>query len=222
MFKAVVFDMDGVILDSEKVYRMCEYQQIKELGLDTSRVNEFCEKIAGGTDEVNQKYFYEIFKPDIDYISYRKLFQAKCFNYRDTHGFDLKPGVLELLQFLKDNGIKIAMATSTSESSARKAFGPHGIEKYFDYFVFGDMIPEGHGKPEPDIYLKACEGVGVDPKEAIGVEDSINGVTSSHRAGLYTVMVVDLIEPDERVNGKADRIFRKIIDIEDIIKEENK
>jgi DNA helicase-2/ATP-dependent DNA helicase PcrA len=83
--------------------------------------------------------------------------------------------------------------------------------------IFGDVIPAGRGKPNPDIYLKACELIGTKPEETIGVEDSINGIKSSKTAGLYTVMVIDLIVPDEENKKYADRIYDEIIKIKELI-----
>ncbi len=214
MFKAVVFDMDGVIFDSEKIYRKFEHERAAHYGLDDSKVDMFCDLIAGGTKEVNSRHFDEVFQSGIPYEEFRQGVMDNVDKYSREIGYDLKPGVREFLDFLKERGIKIALATSTAKERAELHLKSHGLYEYFDGFVYGDMIKTG--KPEPDIYLKACEILGVAPEDAIGVEDSINGVLSSAAAGLYTIMVVDLIKPNEKVDGKAKHIFNKITEIEGV------
>ena len=93
-----------------------------------------------------------------------------------------------------------------------------GILSYFDDIVYGGVV--ANGKPAPDIYLKACENLGVNPEEAIGIEDSINGVKSSAGAGLYTIMVVDLIEPTEEIRPLANQIFDSLFDVMNMLSEE--
>lgn len=211
MFQAVIFDMDGVIFDTEKIYRMCEMEEGRKYNFPANKIEILCEKIAGGTKEGNKKHFEALFGTEIDYYTYREGVIKGVDRYGEEHGFDLKPGVTELLSFLKERGIKIALATSTKRERAEKHLKRHNIYPYFDEIVYGDMIQ--NGKPAPDIYLAACEKLGVKPEEAIGVEDSINGVISSGTAGLHTVMVVDLIKPNDVVRQYASDIFYIITDI---------
>ncbi|MCR5623864.1 MAG: HAD family phosphatase [Lachnospiraceae bacterium] len=211
MYKAVVFDMDGVIFDSEKVYRIMERNEALKYGLDESKIETFCEAAAGGTKEVNKINFETIFETDIDYYQYREGVMSSVDEFANTQGYELKKGVVELLDLLKEKNIKIALATSTQKDRAVKHLKAHNLYDYFDGFVFGDMIK--NGKPAPDIYLKACEIVGVKPEESVGVEDSINGILSSHSAGLYTVMVIDLIQPNEKIDGKADLICNDLTEM---------
>ena len=125
-------------------------------------------------------------------------------------------GIKELFDFLKERGIKIALATSTDKDRATRFLEPHGLLPYFDAMVFGDIIPPGRGKPNPDIYLAACKQLGIEPAETIGVEDSRNGVLSSSRGGLFTVMVVDLIPPDDAVREYADKIYTNAYEITEL------
>jgi len=215
MYKAVVFDMDGVILDSEKIYRANHFRAAEHFGLPTSKVDEFCNMIAGSTRKLNSirfdKMFGEDMKTPITYDEYRAVVDVGVEAYAEDPGYDLKPGVRELMDFLRDHGIRTALATSTSRDKATRAIERQGLTEYFDGMVFGDMIERC--KPDPDIYLTACREIGVAPKDAIGVEDSINGVISSHRAGLYTVMVIDLIQPNDVARENADIIYTRIDEI---------
>ena len=151
MFRAVVFDMDGVITDTEKLYRRFQLEEGKKLGIPDDVMVVACERIAGGTKYTNKKSF--------------------------AHGVELKPGVADTLKYLKEKGVKVGLATSTVRERATGYLKAHHIDRYFDELVFGDTV--AHGKPAPDIYLKACEMLDVRPEEAIAVEDSINGIVSA-------------------------------------------
>ncbi len=211
MFDAVVFDMDGVIFDSEKLYRRFEREVGKRLGASDETLSRLSDRLAGGTRESNRHVFAEIMGTKISYDEFRSEFMTKMDAYTSVHGMELKPGVKELFKFLSERGIKIALATSTYRERAEKHLKAHGLYEYFDEMVYGDMIK--NGKPAPDIYLKACELLQVKPEKTIGVEDSINGVISASTAGLYTVMVVDLIQPNDEVKKRASEIYSEIISI---------
>ena len=204
-YKAVVFDMDGVIFDSERVYRMMEHREAAKYGFPDELVEPFCNKIAGGTKDTNRRHFEETFGTEVDYFVFREGVNAGVDAYGRDPGYDVKPGIRELMDHLKKEGIRIGLATSTAHERAEYHLKRHGLYDYFDEIVYGDSVPRG--KPNPDIYLAACQRLGVDPAEAVGVEDSINGVVSCKRAGLFTVMVVDLIQPDDVVRAHVDVIL---------------
>ena len=109
------------------------------------------------------------------------------------------------LKYLKEKGVKVGLATSTVRERATGYLKAHHIDRYFDELVFGDTV--AHGKPAPDIYLKACEMLDVRPEEAIAVEDSVNGIVSAGRAGMYPVMVIDLIEPNDTTKQYAKKVY---------------
>ncbi len=211
IYKAAVFDMDGVIFDSEKIYRQSHHKYGASLGFSKIDIDHFCDQCAGGTSKDNARRFKDHFGDRIEYSSYRAEVHKLVDAYGKNPGFDLKTGAKECLRCLKENGIKIALATSTAKDRAEHYLKEHDIYKYFDEIVYGNQVE--HGKPEPDIYLKACERLGVEPRYAVGVEDSINGLAASHRAGLFTVMVIDLIRPNEQAREYADQISNIITEI---------
>ncbi len=215
MYKAVVFDMDGVITDTEKLYRRYQLEEGLSRGIPGELITSVCEAIAGGNKFTNKPKFEAIVGRGIDYFEYREKMMARLDHHIETYGVELKEGVKEVLSYLKDKGILIGLATSTAKERALGYLHDHDIYKYFDKLVFGDMI--ANGKPAPDIYLKACEELGVEPEEAIAVEDSINGIISAGRAGLYPVMVVDLIEPNELTKPYARQVYYKLTDLMNII-----
>lgn len=216
MIKAVVFDMDGVIFDSEKLYRKHWMITGREYGIPEDEMEDLCNHIAGATRQHNERLLKEHFGEDFDYDTFR----AKTMDRMDAeiarNGLDMKPGVKELFAYLKENGYQIALATSTAQERASRNLQRAGILEVFDKIVYGGVVP--NGKPAPDIYLRACEELGVKPEEAIGIEDSINGVKSSSAAGLYTIMVVDLIEPTEEIRPLADQIYYSLFDVIALLK----
>ncbi len=215
MFKAVVFDMDGVITDTEKLYRRYQLEEGRSRGITDEELERVCLAIAGGNKYTNKPKFEAIVGRGIDYFEYREKMMARLDNHIKQYGVELKPGVKEILKYLKDKGIKIGLATSTIRERATGYLVDHEIYEYFDKLIFGDMVE--HGKPAPDIFLKACEELGVSPEETIAVEDSINGIKSAYAAGTYPVMVVDLIEPNDDIIPLAKKIYRIITDIKELV-----
>ncbi|MBE5922939.1 MAG: HAD family phosphatase [Lachnospiraceae bacterium] len=215
MVRAVVFDMDGVIFDSEKLYRKHWRISAQENNLPLDIMEGLLDKIAGATKERNERLMKDHFGEDFDYMKFRTLTMNRMDEDIRINGVELKPGVFELLDYLKENGYKIALATSTQKERAEGNLTRAGVIDYFDGIMYGGIVP--HGKPAPDIYEYACELIGVKPNEAIGVEDSINGLKSSHAAGLYTIMVVDLIKPNDVARENADMICDSLFEVRDYL-----
>lgn len=218
MIKAIVFDMDGVIFDSEKLYRKHWMITGAEYGIAEDTMRELCNLIAGSTKERNEKLMKSRFGEDFDYMTFREKTMTRMDADILANGVDLKPGVMELFQYLKEHGYKIGLATSTQKERAERNLMNAGILSYFDDVVYGGVV--ANGKPAPDIYLKACENLEIAPAEAIGIEDSINGVKSSAAAGLYTIMVVDLIEPTDEIRPLANEILDSLFDVIELLDKE--
>lgn len=218
MIKAVVFDMDGVIFDSEKLYRKHWLITAEEYGINRDTMMELCNLIAGATKENNEKLMKSRFGEDFDYMLFREKTMTRMDGEIAQNGVELKPGVKEIFQYLKERGILIGLATSTQKERAERNLKNAGILDVFDEVVYGGTVQRG--KPFPDIYLKACEKLNVMPDEAMGIEDSINGVKSASAAGLYTVMVIDLIAPTDEIREMADEIYESLFDVKALLEKQ--
>lgn len=215
MIQAVVFDMDGVIFDSETLLTQCWVDVTKKDGIpDVEHTNYLC---LGVNDAETKEIFLDVYGQDFPYDAYEKEV-IRLFRERASGGkLPKKAGVEELLSFLKEQGIKIALATSSREAIVHDEIREAGLLPYFDVMVCGDTITKS--KPDPEIYLKACGQLDVEPENAYAVEDSFNGVRSATRAGLSCIMVPDIKQPDEEMRELACCILPSLIEVKEYLRE---
>lgn len=157
----------------------------------------------------------EMFGESIDYTQVREKRKELVEECIKENGIQLKPGVIELLQWLKENHIRAAIATATDMERTNRYLKMLGIHEYFDKLISATMVKEG--KPSPDIYLYACEQLGRKPEECIAVEDSPNGVLSAYRAGCKVVMVPDQTAPEEELKSKLFACVETLTDIQGLL-----
>jgi len=122
---------------------------------------------------------------------------------------------VELLQYLKESGVKVALASSTRSAVVRQELTDAGIIEYFQVVIGGDMV--SRSKPQPDIFLKACEELGVEPEEAFAIEDSYNGIRAAATGKLRPLMVPDLMPPTEEMQELSEEIFETLLDVKDYL-----
>ncbi len=195
--KAVVFDMDGVLFDTESVcvkawdytgevmgVGKAGYMVLKTLGMNADKAIEIIRAEFG---------------EDFDAEKFKQMGKNYSYNYFNTYGVPEKPGLYEILDYLKNKGYKIALASSTSSQSVHHHLQEKDIEKYFDAVICGDMVEKS--KPEPDIYIKACKALNENPADCVGIEDSKNGLLSAHSAGLNVIMVPDLWQGEDETDS---------------------
>ena len=195
MIKAVIFDMDGVLIDTEKHYFSCWIQASKEAGFPFTK--EQALSLRSCDAKIAEKRMKEIFGEEFDYYAIRERRRQLVKETLEQCGLEMKPEVEETLKLLREKGIKIAVATATPLDRTREHLTQLGIMELFDSIVSAKEVE--HGKPVPDVYLYACEQIGEKPEHCIAVEDSPNGILSAYRAGLKPVMVPDLTQPDEEL-----------------------
>lgn len=205
-FDAVIFDMDGVIFDSERATLLCWLELSKEKNFEN--IYEVFLKCTGTTMEKTKSIVLEAYGEDFPYDEYASL-ASKMYHARYDGGkLPVKKGVKDILEYLKENNKKIALASSSRKETVEKELRDAGIYSFFDEIVTGDMV--NRSKPEPDIFLKACEAVGVKPDRAYAIEDSYNGIRAAFRGGLKPIMVPDLLEADDEMKKLSDKVLNDL------------
>ena len=215
-FKLVIFDMDGLMIDSESVYVKSARKALKQFGykFDMSYIVE----TIGISWDLAQK-IYEKNCPGIDYAAYSKVLDQTERDYLKVHPYKKKKGLMKLLRYLKKNDIAVAVATSTHKKYADKRLNDAGIYDYFDCIVYGDEIKKG--KPSPEIYKTVLKKMNVKAKDALVLEDSKNGLLSSSAAGIRCIIVPDICIIPEDIIVKAYDVVEDLGCVIDII-ENNK
>ena len=212
-YKAVIFDMDGVIFDSERLVLEGWQEIAAKYGIEG--IEEVLPRCLGVNAQATREIFREYYGQDFPYDEYKKEASA-LFHSRYGNGkLPLKPGVKELLSYLKEKGYLVGLASSTRQAIVEQEIRDAGLMPYFDNLVCGDMLKRS--KPEPDIYLKACENLDVEPRMAVAVEDSYNGIRSAKRAGMVPVMVPDMVQPDEEMRSLAHKICKDLFEVKNWI-----
>ncbi|MBQ4050582.1 MAG: HAD family phosphatase [Oscillospiraceae bacterium] len=190
---AVIFDMDGVLLDTERLLYKYWLQAAKELGYPLKPQHALDLRSLAG--KFAAEYIRDHISPDIDYDKLRQRRRELMSADLEANGIPAKPGAAELLTMLRQKRLKTAVATATDEPRTRKYLAEVGILDLFDHICCATMVE--NGKPMPDVYLFACTQLKERPEDCIAVEDSPNGVLSAHRAGCRVAMIPDLSQPDE-------------------------
>ena len=213
MIKAVIFDMDGTLFDTERVYVNAWRAAGKELNF--APIEQAIAACTGRNAKDTRKYFEDNFA---HLISYDEFMAARTRYYDaeiEKKGVPLMPGVVELLDYLKQSGIAIALATATRTVRTQENLTRTGLGHYFDVLVTGDMVE--NGKPHPETFLTAAKQLGLDPSECMGVEDSFNGVRAIRAAGMFTVMVPDTVRPTPEIEALRDAKCQTLFDVRPII-----
>ena len=194
-FKAAIFDMDGLILDSERlcmsIFRQaCEVQNVP-----------FIEKLYLSIIGCNTKKIEQIFRDgygsSVDYPALHQEWKTRYTTIVKHQEIPLKEGIIDLLEWLKSNSIPMAVATSTPRDIATTKLKLAGLDGYFDVLTTGCEVVVG--KPDPEIYLLAAERLGVVPEMCLAFEDSNNGVRSAVAANMITFQIPDLVKPSAEV-----------------------
>lgn len=186
--EAVLFDLDGTIIDTEKYYRIMWPKAAKHFGYDMSDEEFLSIRSLGKPFAVS--YINKMMEGYCTYEElkeYRKVIFAKAM---EEHGVEAKPGARELLSWIKERGITTSIVTASDKEYAEQYLAELDLIKYFDHIISAKMVEKG--KPAPDVYLFACDTLGVTPQNCIAVEDSPNGIKSAHDAGCNVIMVPDL------------------------------
>lgn len=204
--EAVIFDMDGVLFDTERLSISCWLETAEKMGLGDIREGAYG---CIGLNRTDSRIFIRsLYGGAFPYDEFRTnnsaLFQKKI----ERDGLPVKKGAREILTWLKEMEVKTAVASSTNTQTVTGHMERAGFLPYFQEIIGGDMVE--HSKPRPDIYLMACRRLGVEPEKAAAIEDSPNGIRSAHAAGMLPIMVPDMVEPTAEIEAL---LFRKCGDL---------
>ncbi|MBW8002417.1 MAG: HAD family phosphatase [Planctomycetes bacterium] len=212
-YSAVIFDLDGVIVDTEPLSRDGWRYAFEEMGFAFG--DEMFFRLVGLSSDKIADIFRQEYGSGFCYAEAERLRHEYIKGYVKENGIRIKPGVFELLDFLDERGIRRAIATSTSRKAAEHKLVLTKLRERFETMVCGDEVE--NGKPAPDIFLLAAEKLGAPAGECVVVEDSENGIRAGHAAGMDVVMVKDLIVPDEEVRGLTCGVFSSLHEVKSFL-----
>lgn len=218
MVSGIIFDMDGVLIDSERQSNEGWLWAAGQLGVDMPMW--LIDSFKGAPAELCCKFFDDYYKGVIDYWEAKELRTQHVYKIRETEGIPVKKGVKDIFEYIRNNGLKCAVATSTRRESAEKTLHEIGVWDYLDAVVYGDEVE--HGKPEPDIFLRAAKAIGVNPSEAVVVEDSINGIKAGYAADMRVVHIPDTIAIDDDIRKLTYMVCDDLNGLIDVVESINK
>ena len=210
VIRGVLFDMDGLVLDTEKLYTRFWMEAAHALGWPMTLEQALGMRSLGKGP--GQAYLESIFGSGVSYTQMRGERIRRMDAYIAAHGVELKPGIGELLEELDRRGIPRAITSSSSQEIICRYLGWHGIDGRFNALCSGKDVPKG--KPAPDIYLHGAACLGLKPEECLALEDSVAGIEAGWRAGCHTVLIPDQDDPSEKI---AHMLFAKCDSLEDVI-----
>lgn len=208
----IVFDMDGVLIDSERLVLRSWECVGRDLGIDG--LHELFYRCIGTTHASTRVRFAERFGDRVDYDDFRNRTRVYYMQFTKD-GVPLKPGVMELLSWLREHGWRTGLASSSREANVRRNMDVTGMGPYFDTLVCGDMLTVS--KPAPDIYLRACAELCAEPSLAYAVEDSRNGIIAASAAGMKALLVPDMVAPDEVMRSHAAAVLPDLLAVRDYL-----
>lgn len=211
--RAVVFDMDGLLVDSETLYCKALTTTAEAMGHDLPM--SVLRLMIGHTWAGSAQVLVAHFGPDFDTSQLRDESVRRFYALANAE-ISLKAGVLELLDHLDEAGLPRAIATSSRRQDVEHHLGRHSLIQRFDAVLAQGDYPRA--KPHPDPYLKAAEALGVDPLDCLALEDSHNGVRAAAAAGMMTIMVPDLLDPTEEMRSLCVRIARNLHEVRDLLR----
>jgi HAD superfamily hydrolase (TIGR01509 family) len=209
---AVVFDMDGLLFDTERLHAHAALAAAQEIGCEMSL--DVFHQLVGTTTQDNRRVLLEHYGESYPYEELRVAW-GRHFKSLAATDLALKPGALELLDLLDELRLPRAIATSSSHATVQHHLSSHDlVHRFHEIVARGDYA---EGKPAPDPFLRAAERLRVDPRDCLALEDSLNGIRSAAMAGMMTVMVPDLVAPTEEIRGLCTFVAASLHEVQRLI-----
>lgn len=210
--KGIIFDMDGVILDSESLSDITWDRAAKDFNIKmTADILNSC---RGSNKNDILTRLHSIYGKDFDADGFLTRTGEYFAEIEKKDGIPLMPYAKEILEYLQPE-YKLALASSTKGPTVKRQLAAAGVIDFFEKRITGEMVE--HSKPDPEIYLMACKSVGLKPEECAAVEDSLNGVRSASAAGLKTIMVPDKVQPTQEIIPLCWKICKNLEELKTIL-----
>lgn len=213
MIEAVIFDMDGLMIDSERVTFEGYQHVLKKDNLTMSE--ETYKTLLGKTVKAVYELFASDYGEQYDVDQVIKEVHQYIADRFENDGVPLKKGLLELLKYLKENNYKTIVATSSHRSRVDLILKQAKITEYFDDSICGDEVT--HGKPDPEVFLKACQKLNVSPDKALVLEDSESGINAAYNAKIKVIGIPDMKYPDEKYVQMTYSIMNDLLEVRDFL-----
>ena len=217
MISGVIFDMDGLMTDTERLYIDLWCRILREQGMEEHR--EVVTRCIGMDHGKMRAYIAETLGADFDYLSVLGEVGKRSEQYCRENGIPVKPGLYELLDYLDQQHIPYAVATSSRGQGARSKLEKIGVLSRLHGLVTGDMVEKG--KPDPEIFVRAAQALKLPPKNCLVLEDSPHGILAAYKAGCLPMMIPDLWQPDEDVRALLYAQGNSLLDVIPVLKGQN-
>lgn len=209
MIKAIIFDMDGLMIDSERVTFECYQERLKDMNLTMDE--EFYKTLLGKPIKGIYQRFYDVYGNDFPIENVIQDVHQLMAERFETEGVPVKKGLIELLHYLKDNNYKTIVATSSNRDRVDKILAQAKITEFFDDSICGDEVTKG--KPNPEVFLKSCKKLGVNVDEVIVLEDSEAGIQASYDANIKVICIPDMKYPEKQYEEKTFKILKDLTEV---------
>lgn len=211
----IIFDMDGLMFDTETISFESWVKAAEDYGYIIEE--ELFHKTIGTNMKKTRTIYENHFGPEfpMDIIIEKRTELSE--EIVKSKGIPVKKGLYELLEYLKESDVKLAVATSASRKRAVKFLTISDVIGYFDCIICGDEVRES--KPHPEIFLKACEFMGVKEEHTLVLEDSEAGIVAATKAHMISIMIPDVLQPSDDIRTKAYAVLKNLNDVKDIINE---
>ena len=214
MIKAIIFDMDGLMINSERVTYECYVQVLKKMGLSMSE--DFYKQLLGKTLPTAFEIMYNEYGRDFPMQQVLDDVHQMMNEIFEKDGVPLKKGLIELLTYLKEHDYLTIVATSSTRKRVEHLLTMADVLKYYDDSICGDEVT--NGKPNPEVFLKACQKLGVNPQEAIVLEDSEAGIEAAYRANIPVICIPDMKYPEDRYKEMTTHILHSLDEVINYLK----